>query len=163
MTTTTTTTITMILIMSMISHAQVKTRAAVNWKHLLGSVEFAHTTAASSEWSQLCAPQPLCLQAAMVDSSPLHFTSSSRMSPTPSPYPDSCTSLFTALRAPGKPSIRQTTFASSIPQWSSQIVPRTPWYSISTRPSSGEFPPARRIRTPENETKPSVTTSNSPM
>ena len=100
----------------------------------------AHTTPASSECPQLCSPQPLWLQSSMDSSVPSQCTLSSQIGPLPRPK----VALVGAPNAVRNPSCLQTTLALSKSQKSSQMVPHSPLYKISTRPSASFLPPESR-------------------
>ena len=80
---------------------------------LHGTQGSSHTTPASSSCTQLWLPQPLLLQLAMLSSSPLHSTLSSRMAAAPQPAPN-----HACVRAvpPASPSWLQMTFAAASSQ-----------------------------------------------
>lgn len=105
----------------------------------------AHITLASSLCLQLCSLQPLWLQSSMEFSVPLQCTLSIQIRRFSSPAPKNAD--FGAPKAVLNPSCLQTTFASFKSQKSSQMVPHSPLYEISTRPSVLFAPPTSRMVT----------------
>lgn len=98
-------------------------------------------TLASSWWPQLWTDKPWCWHWPSEVSPPWHCTSSRKMLPTPSPkWP-----FPRALRPFPQFSCRHTTWASSIPQRSSQTVPHVPLWRTSTLPSHRFFPSTNLI------------------
>lgn len=101
----------------------------------------AQTTPASSACeSDSATPHPLKRQSASRDSLPVHATLSIQIWPVPSPY----AAQQGASVAPGYPSWRHTTLASSTPQLSSVTVPHCPAWYTSMRPTPGTGLSARR-------------------
>ena len=99
-----------------------------------------HTTPESSRCAQSFTPRSALLQYSNELSFPKHWTLSIHIGPVP--FPNDCP--FVAAVAWGSPSMRHTTYASSMLQKSSHTVPQTPLTEISTRPSFGELPSVRR-------------------
>ena len=108
------------------------------WQH--DKCSPAHTTPASSVCPQLCSPQPIWSHSSMEFSVPSHCTLSSQIRPIPCPN----FALVGAPNAVRNPSCLQTTLALSKSQKSSQMVPHSPLYEISTRPSESFLPPESR-------------------
>ena len=104
----------------------------------------SQTTPASSLWLQLWDPNPLWLHSLSFDSLPLHVTSSNQMGPLPGPKRAPCG----ADRALPQPSCLHTTWASTSSQASSQTVPHSPRWKISTLPEQELFPPLARRTCP---------------
>lgn len=93
-------------------------------------------TLASSWWPQLWTEKAWCWHWPSEVSLPWHCTLSRKMLPTPSPK-----WLFPRALTPSpQSSCRHTTWASSIPQRSSQTVPHVPLWWTSTLPSHRFFP-----------------------
>ena len=115
-----------------------------------GGEPAAQITPASSLCSQLLVPQSWCAHDEMYETPPWpaspsgQLTSSSQMGPDPSPKNRASTSRPLTDMPPPWPSCRQTVCASAAPHPSSQMVPQTPAWKISTRPSVGWSPPISR-------------------
>lgn len=106
-------------------------------------------TPASSLWPQLLVPRPRCWHCTTDASSPLHTTSSSQMSPSPSPKK---ADPLAARAAPHCSSL-QTTRALARVQPSSHTVPHLLPWKISTRPEQRDAPDNLMFSQPGRGTK----------
>lgn len=109
-------------------HCTVVRQQCVDWPEQM--------TPTSSPWPQLLVPKGLWLHWKMDVSSPLHCTSSSQMSPCPSPKK---ADPLAARAAPHCSSLHAT-LALARPQLSSHTVPHLLSWKTSTRPEQPDAP-----------------------